>query len=201
MSLGKISQIMLAVAATEIFFTSMLKEGSPVVLVCAIFGALSGLMLSVVRNTLEMHPGILILYPVLLATLGDMGSMIGSTSTSRLHLGQISPHISTLRKLIPEVTTIEVSSLIMHIMYAVLAYIISLTIFLNPSIRGLILTSVLSNLISFVPICVLSFMIAAITFRRGLDPDNFVIPLETSISDTLSTLSLSIAITITYMLI
>ena len=45
-------------------------------------------------------------------------------------------------------------------------------------------------------IIIISFATAIITRKRGLDPDNFVIPIETSISDGLTTIGLLIAFTI-----
>jgi cation transporter-like permease len=43
---------------------------------------------------------------------------------------------------------------------------------------------------SFVVISLFSLLVATQTFQRGLDPDNFVIPLTTSLADTIATLSL-----------
>lgn len=182
-------------------FTKMLKEAAPVVLFCAMLGSIGGLLLGGARNIFEQKPGILIIYPASIGNIGGVGSIIGSTTTSRLHLGRITPRLSAMKRSISEITAIEISSFIMHVIYGLIAYIISLRLLLNSSSYSLVLTSisVLSNLISFLPICFLSFIIAIITFRRGLDPDNFVIPLETSIADVLATFSIYIAITIVYL--
>jgi len=37
-------------------------------------------------------------------------------------------------------------------------------------------------------------MVAVLTFQRGLDPDNFVIPIESSLADGITTISLLAAL-------
>jgi mgtE-like transporter len=181
----------------------MLKEGAPVVLFCAILGSIGGLMLGGIKKFIEQKPAILILYPALIGNLGAMGSIIGSTTTSRLHLGRITPQVSSLKNAVSEITAIEVSSIFIHMTFGLIAFIFTSKIFLKTQLNVVILPSIsiLSNLISFIPICLLSFMIAILTFRKGLDPDNFVIPLETSISDVLATFSLYTAIIVIYHII
>ena len=56
--------------------------------------------------------------------------------------------------------------------------------------------ALLSNAVSFLVISVFALLIATQTFKRGLDPDTFVIPLTTSVSDTVSTLSLMAVLTL-----
>jgi cation transporter-like permease len=40
-------------------------------------------------------------------------------------------------------------------------------------------------------------MVAILTFKKGLDPDNFVIPIESSIADSVTTVALLAAIFLT----
>jgi cation transporter-like permease len=54
----------------------------------------------------------------------------------------------------------------------------------------------MTNLIVVPIIIVISFLTAIVTRKRGLDPDNFIIPIETSISDGLTTIGLLIALTL-----
>jgi len=41
---------------------------------------------------------------------------------------------------------------------------------------------------------VISFTVAILTYRRGWDPDNFVIPIESSLADTVTSVFLFIAL-------
>ena len=56
--------------------------------------------------------------------------------------------------------------------------------------------ALITNLISFLFITMLSFAVATQTFKYRLDPDNFVIPLVTSIADFGATLALITALRI-----
>jgi cation transporter-like permease len=44
-------------------------------------------------------------------------------------------------------------------------------------------------------VCV-SFSVAILTFQKGLDPDNFVIPIESSLADVITTVSLLIMLSL-----
>jgi cation transporter-like permease len=56
--------------------------------------------------------------------------------------------------------------------------------------------ALLTNLIAVPLIILISFSTAIVTRKRGLDPDNFIIPIETSISDGLTTIALLVALTL-----
>ena len=51
-----------------------------------------------------------------------------------------------------------------------------------------------SNVIAFTAIVVVSYSISILTFKRGLDPDNFVIPVESSIADAITTIALFVTL-------
>jgi len=52
-----------------------------------------------------------------------------------------------------------------------------------------------TNLLSVSLMVVVSFAVAIYTQKRGWDSDNFVIPIESSLADTITTISLLIALT------
>jgi cation transporter-like permease len=53
-----------------------------------------------------------------------------------------------------------------------------------------------TNLLTFLPIGLFALVLAYQAFKRGLNPDNVVIPVITSISDTMATLALLQALAI-----
>jgi mgtE-like transporter len=74
---------------------------------------------------------------------------------------------------------------------------------LSPLVNGTFSLSVFSNLVSIVLIAnviaiagisLLSYGVSILTFQKGLDPDNFVIPIESSFADSLMTIALLIAL-------
>jgi cation transporter-like permease len=51
-----------------------------------------------------------------------------------------------------------------------------------------------SNIIAVVSIVLVSYAISILTFKRGLNPENFVIPIETSLSTIVTSIALLLAI-------
>ncbi|MEM4246607.1 MAG: magnesium transporter [Candidatus Bathyarchaeia archaeon] len=199
--LAAVCLIFLSKSRMDPVFTETLREAVPVVLLCACFGIFGGLTLGGVRRVLEKVPGVLILYPAVVDALGDVGSIVGSNTTSRLHLGELSPSLSSFKELLYDILAVESSAGIVHTLFGGAAYHLATKVLVNARMDRLVVAAVLSNLVSFVPICLLAFLVAVLTFKRGLDPDNFVIPVETAVSDALGTLALSFALTVSYIFI
>jgi cation transporter-like permease len=51
-----------------------------------------------------------------------------------------------------------------------------------------------SNVIAFIGIVIVSYGIAILAFRRGLNPENFVIPLETSFAILITSAALLVTL-------
>ncbi|UCE97005.1 MAG: magnesium transporter [Candidatus Bathyarchaeota archaeon] len=41
---------------------------------------------------------------------------------------------------------------------------------------------------------ILTYLVSILTFKRGLDPDNFVIPVESSLADSVTSIALFVAL-------
>jgi mgtE-like transporter len=174
----------------EEMFKQTLKEGTPIVLLCSIFGTLNGITLASFRGTIERQPSILILYPALMNILGSIGSIIGSLETTKLALGYFSSFYGVLKNAVSDILTVETTALMIH--GFLIGTVYALGSFTNIPVDPIFIIKValLSNIFSFLVVSLFSIIVATQTFKRGLDPDNFVIPLTSSISDTVLTLTL-----------
>jgi len=52
----------------------------------------------------------------------------------------------------------------------------------------------LSNIIAIIGIVLISYGVAVLTFKRGLNPENFVIPVETSLATIVTSIALLVAL-------
>jgi cation transporter-like permease len=52
----------------------------------------------------------------------------------------------------------------------------------------------ISNIIAVTTIVIISYGIAILTFKRGLNPENFVIPIETSLATIVTSIALLVAL-------
>jgi mgtE-like transporter len=151
---------------------------------------ITGTALNSIIDVIGRRPEIFMIYPALIDTVGDIGSIIGSTATTKMALGTMVTKYSAILDHSLEIASAWVASVIMFILYALFSSLINGVGLLR------LLLQVLTVHIIVVPLIVLvSYGTAIITRRRGLDPDNFIIPVETSLSDGLTTIGLLIAIT------
>ena len=177
-------------------FREIIREGTAAVILSTLLASFNGVVLSRLRAGIASHPGILILYPSLIDTLGDIGSIIGSLTTTSLALGYIRSLRGLLNEGLRRTLRVEAVAAPLHLLFALITYLL-LGMPNVGVLRFLISVSLLTNLLSFLSISLLALLLAHITHRRGLNPDNVVIPAITSASDTTATLTLLPALAIT----
>ena len=194
--LGTIFVTILVRGKNKRIFRKTMMEGVPIVLFASLSGIFGGVGLASLRGEIERRPSLLLLYPALIDTLGDVGSILGAMETTKLALGTVASLKETFKATLTDMVSIEIASASMHTMFGVVAFSLGRAIGLNPDLLSLITISLTVNFIGFFFISFLSLAVATQTFKRGLDPDNFVIPLVASVSDIGATLALMAAITI-----
>ncbi|MBN2335727.1 magnesium transporter [Candidatus Bathyarchaeota archaeon] len=178
----------------DMFFRQTLREGTFVVVISSLFGSVNGVALSRLGGSLKQIPGLMAMYPALTNALGNIGSIIGSQTTTRMALGYARSFAEELRDAGVSLVQVEVPAAFMHVVFAVTAWLIT-----GPSTPGvnlltLLVIALVSNLASFGVISVFALFSAHQAFERGLNPDNIVIPAITSVSDTIATLAVTPAI-------
>jgi len=177
-------------------FRKTFFESMPTVIILAIISNFTGGMLSKFKYQIEQRPHILVIYPCLIDAVGDEGSIIASTITTKLSLGNVRPSFK-------EMTSYEGRT---YILGTFLAGIIVFTIFATMGsliyvfslieVLRSILIVILTNIFLIIPVTLISFGSAIITFKHGLNPDNFTIPIIASLSDFLTTIVLFVIINV-----
>jgi mgtE-like transporter len=125
-------------------------------------------------------------YPAIITTVGGVGSIIGSTATTKLALGLIKPSFGSIREHVNEVVGAWLASLVMFTVYAFLSLnLIGVTSLLVWALFWVQL--LVTNVLAVSVMVFVSFAVAILTFRHGWNPDNFVIPIESSLADTITT--------------
>jgi len=174
-------------------FTKTIKETLSTLLIIAIIVNVTGTILKQISETIGSKKEVYTVYPALIDTVGDVGSVVGSTATTKLVLGLLNPVFSSIRKHAPRILATWCASLIMFMVYAFLSLLAQGSP-LNTGFLSLTLLLFTTNIIAVFIIVVISFAIAIATFRKGLDPDNFVIPIESSLADGITTVALLVAL-------
>jgi len=179
---------------TDKNFKKTFSEGMFILMILMIISNFTGGMLSKLRYYIERYPHILAIYPCLLTMIGDEGSIIASITTTKLGLGNIKPSLKSIvyRENVIPFFGVLLAGFIMSTIFAILGSF--LYVFSILKLIQTILVSFVTVLLLATPIILISFGSAIITFKRGLNPDNFTIPTITSLSDFLTTISLFVVI-------
>jgi mgtE-like transporter len=167
-------------------FTGTIREFMLTLILVSLTLNFAGSFLNKISNRIGNRPEIYAVYPALIDTMGDVGSIVGSKATTRMALGSLAPSLSSVKRLRSEIGSAWCASLMMFALYSFISS--SLYGFGNLKILFLQLTA--TNLLTTPLIIVISLTIAILTRRRGLDPDNFLIPIETSLADGITSLTL-----------
>jgi mgtE-like transporter len=129
---------------------------------------------------------IIAVYPAIIGTIGGVGSIIGSTATTKLALGLSKPSFLSIKKHINEISGAWLASIILFTVYVMLSSFINSSVTLG-SIVTFTSQLLTINVIAVLVMIFIAYIVAIYTFRRGWNPDNFVIPIESSLADTVTT--------------
>lgn len=174
-------------------FVKTLKESFLTMLVVAFIVNITGSILVKMRELLNIRQEIYTVYPALIDTIGDVGAIIGSTATTKLALGTLKSSLSAMKGHANEILSVWIASIILFIIYSTLSLLIQGIFTLNTFVTFTTLL-LIANILAASFIIIVSWTVSIITFHRGLDPDNFVIPIESSIADSVTTISLFVAL-------
>ncbi len=173
----------------------IVKHGLPLLTVAVVIEIFAGQILQGRQDMLILFPVFLISIPVINSVGGNIGSVLGARLASGLHVGYIT--ISLKDKEMHE--NLFYSLLIGFITYIILAIVIYYMALLGGLRMGIGLIEFVAILVStgFLLICVVALMsvlTAFLSFKRGLDPDDVVAPVVTTVGDTLGIIFLFLLI-------
>ena len=173
-------------------FVRTVREFMLTLVIVTMIVNVTGTALNRITEVIGKRPEVFMIYPALIDTVGDVGSIIGSTATTKMALGVMATEFTAIATHWVEVGSAWLASIIMFVFYAST----SSAVYGVGLFPGLLADAWTCNLLVVPLIIVISFSTAIVTRRRGLDPDNFIIPIETSISDGLTTIGLLVALTL-----
>jgi len=170
---------------------AIVRNQAPVLVFTAAVTLVTGLVLRFEEGELFARPWLLALVPVVNALGGNLGAVLGSRLTSALHLGLVEPAIQR-GPLTDDIGLIATAS---AIVYGTLALALGVA---GPHVEALPALALLdafavvlgSGLMLTAGVIGLSVGSALLAYRRGLDPDDIVIPIVTSLTDLLGVFAL-----------
>ncbi|ADB58298.1 magnesium transporter [Archaeoglobus profundus] len=157
-------------------------ELSTILVILAIVEGISGGILESYSEYIYKTFILSILYPAVLDSLGNYGCVIGSKTSTRLHLGEIDK-LFDIRSASDIVSLLSTSIPLSVIMYS-LGYMISINLgkSVNINYAFFLLYPIVVLVVMF-----LGYLLAFVSYRFGLDPDNVTVPTITTLADLIGT--------------
>ncbi|UCC20329.1 MAG: magnesium transporter [Promethearchaeota archaeon] len=164
-----------------------MKESIIIVILSSLIGLISGTLLSSNEELLSAIPIMLLIIPALNSLIGDISTVLVSRLTTHLYIGTIPPKIQKSDRLKEDFFGLLATLLLSLVALLFLGYffgVISGVEIVNPLFMVVIIT--ITILLIFILMFISLFFGAIFLFKRGKDPNNFLIPFVTSLADFLT---------------
>jgi len=175
------------------------RESLPILVVSLAGGIFAGSVLGSegMSEGFERFPGMLLLLPAFLATRGNVYGALGARISSGLHQGMIDPEFSWDRRLVNAVAASFINGIGVSVFIAVLSWGI-LQVLGRESARLIELISIMvvSGVLTSTTLIFGLLTLVFASYEYGLDPDNLIGPIVTTLGDFFGVVFLFIALTV-----
>ncbi len=171
-------------AGTNLRIGSVVAESLALLVPLLILEIVAGTVYNLEVGLLTGVAALLILIPPFMGISGSIGGILSSRISTGMHMGTIPSTILPGRDVLPHITATYLYTLILMPLVAVIAHFAAEAIGLpSPGILALIGIALFAGLLLMTLVILLAHLIAGLSFSYGLDPDNFGIPIITTVID------------------
>ncbi len=166
-------------------FKKTLKEAYMVILIGLFFSIINGIILNSETELIMKYPQILVVYPAFIALLGNQGVVLSSQLTTELHIGVIEPNMRILyeKEVYERGIYILISSILLYNIYALFSSLLTLNFDVIMILKLNAIFTLAGLLVFLTLLYPLSILLSVLIFQKGLNPDNFMISIITTVSD------------------
>ncbi|MFH1445764.1 MAG: magnesium transporter [Nanoarchaeota archaeon] len=165
---------------------TIIKESLRILIMVALVGSVGGILIESIKDSLIVILPLIIILPALNGMLGNYGTVLSARFTTMLHKGTVLHKWwfdSKIRKVIVQIfmlsmitaTLLSFSSLLIS---ALMGFAIDSSIVIKIFMICILDTAILIMIIS-----VVSISLGAYFHKKHEDPDNFLVPITTTIAD------------------
>ena len=170
---------------------TILKQSTPVLLLCSFLGGAAGGILNSAVETLLTNPSLLTLLPLFSGESGSLISILGARLSSGLHSGLVEPFKKPKGEAVHNFVICFILAIVVFPLIGLLAEGSSYALgVVGVGFDKIIEISTLAGLILVTVMVIVVYYVSITSYNRNLDPDNIVIPISTSITDSISSLIL-----------
>ena len=179
-------------------FRRIFRQSIPVLGFAVVLDLIAGFVVERrLKDLLEVE-AILVLLPAFLGIAGALGGILSSRLSTQFHLGMDDASPLPSRSSLRGVIDLSAMAVPMFIFSGVIAHLISLGAGQStPGVVKLVLISAIAGSIATVFVCIVAYYTTMSSFRFGLDPDTYGIPVVTSSLDLVGALTVILAMVLT----
>jgi mgtE-like transporter len=173
------------------------RESVPVLVAAGCLSILAGQTIQSRLGPLVASPALLIVVPPLLSLSGSLAGILSARVATKLHIGLLDPARLDPRVVAEDVAVVYAIAVPIFVLLAVVADGLAAVLGLaSPGMFEMLELVLLAGVVATAHSCVVAFYGGFSTYRLGLDPDNFGVPMVSSSSDFLGAVSLILALVI-----
>jgi mgtE-like transporter len=172
------------------------RDALPVIVVSLVAGLFAGTILGseTMRNGIESVPGLLLLLPAFLATRGGVYGSLGARISSGLHQGIIEPRFELDERLSNAIIASFINGMSVSVFIAVVTFGVLQFAGESGSLIQLVGIMLIAGFLSAVLMLSVLVSVIILGYRRGLDPDNIIGPVVTTLGDVFGVLFLLVGV-------
>jgi mgtE-like transporter len=187
--------LVLALRSQRTIVRSIVRESMPILLVAGAIDVVAGLTIENRLHSFLAYPVLLVLVPPFFEDTGALGGVLASRLASKLHLGIIEPTARPQRAARDDFALIAMLAVPVFIFVGLSADIVgALFGYASPGALRVVAVSLLGGVIATSVAIPVAYYSSIASYRLGLDPDNFGVPILTSSMDLVGAMALILAI-------
>jgi mgtE-like transporter len=174
---------------------AIVRESMPILLVAGAIDVVAGLTIEHRLQSFLAYPVLLVLVPPFFEDTGALGSVLASRLASKLHLGIIEPTARPQRAARDDFALIAMLAIPVFVFVGLSADIVGAIFgYGSPGALRIVAVSLVGGLIATSVAVPIAYYSSIATYRLGLDPDNYGVPILTSSMDLVGAVALVLAI-------
>ena len=171
----------------------IMRQSIPILVVALFISIGSGLMLESQEEKLLLLPYLALLIPPFINMGGDTASILGTRLSTAMHLGTVKPY-KINRILVENIVATIILGVSAFTFLGFAAYGLSMLIAVEVALGSILLISVVAGTMATLIMIAIGVISTIVSYSRGVDPDNVVMPLLSTGGDIVGIMSLFITI-------
>lgn len=191
--------VVMAIRSKQRVLRRIVRESTPVLLLAGLIDTVAGLAVDGQYDAgpFRLFPALLVLVPPFFEDTGALGSILSARLSSKLHLGVIDPVSRPQRAARNDFWAIVMLAVPVFALLALSSEVVSLVFDLaTPGVLNMLGVTMIGGLLATSIGIFIAYYGTVATYRLGLDPDNYGVPLLTASMDVIGAFSLIAAVAV-----